>query len=65
MTQQELYRAVARATGESISEIERRGFSPLNDDCIEDDPEDLIIDWDELDLSRSVAHVLQRCAPAA
>ena len=65
MTQQELNRAIARATGESISEIERRGFGPLDDSRIYDDPEDLIIDWDELPLSRSVAHVLRRRPAAA
>ena len=65
MTQQDLNRAIARATGESVSEIERRGFGPLDDSRVYDDPEDLIIDWDELPLSRSVAQVLSRCAPAA
>ena len=37
MTQEQLELAVARATGESLAEIRRRGFSPLDplDTCFE------------------------------
>ena len=31
MTQSELNRGVARSTGESVSEISRRGFVPIED----------------------------------
>jgi hypothetical protein len=53
MTQNELNRAVACATGETVSEISSRGFSSLPDDPYDCgfDP----IDWDSLDQSRSVA----------
>jgi len=64
MTQRDLNRAVARATGESVTDIERLGFIPLHDGP-DDDVEDLIIDWDELALSRSVAHVIERCGISA
>ena len=43
MTQAELERELAAATGESLSEIRRRGFS-----LVEMSPEPLSIDWDEL-----------------
>ncbi len=51
MTQAQLNRAVARATGESISTVARMGFS-----CLKDDPHDrppLVMDWDELDAERA------------
>jgi len=65
MTQQDLDTAVARATGEDITQIRRRGFSiadPLN---VEFDPEPStfppqVIDWDEIDRSRNVALFAQR-----
>ena len=62
MTQRELNRAVSRATGEAVSEIRRRGFVPLTSMPVEPDPEDLIIDWDQLELQRNVALVAQRTA---
>lgn len=37
MTSQELNRAIARATGESISDISRRGFVPLSEERLDDD----------------------------
>ena len=45
MKQQQLNRAVARSTGESLAEITRRGFIPLEDLQRDDDPP---IDWDRL-----------------
>ena len=59
MTQRELDRAVARATGEDVCEIRRRGFGiadPLETDF---DPEPdysrRTIDWDDYDLSRNIS----------
>jgi hypothetical protein len=57
MTQRELNRAVAVATGEDLREIRRRGFSfadPINADF---DPEPNCIrpqavDWDRLEVER-------------
>ena len=53
MTQNELNRAVASVTGETVSEISSRGFSPLSADPYDSGLEP--IDWDWLDQSRSVA----------
>jgi len=53
MTQNELNRAVASITGETVSEISSRGFSPLPDDPYESGLEP--IDWDWLEQSRGVA----------
>ena len=61
MTQNDLNRCVAHSTGETVSEISRRGFVPLEDlnrDC---DPP---IDWDELEASRFVKLYSQRKRPA-
>jgi hypothetical protein len=55
MTQQEVNRAVSRATGESVGEISHRGFVPLTEIPFERDPEDLILDWDLVQLERNVA----------
>ncbi len=52
MTQAELNRAVARATGETVKTIADRGFIPL--EPVPDDHEPLVIDWDELDRRRRV-----------
>lgn len=60
MTQAQLDRDVARATGEDVQEITRRGFSPLTFGPLELEPEDLIVNWDELQLSRNVAFIAQR-----
>lgn len=50
MTQRDLNRAVAKATGESISEIEHMGFSEIT---VPDDAgnrtEPAVLDWDALD----------------
>jgi hypothetical protein len=48
--QSELDLQVARSTGESVSDIHHHGFSPLLGIPFERDPEDLILDWDALDL---------------
>ncbi len=61
MTQHDLNRSVAHSTGETVSEISRRGFVPLDDldrDC---DPP---IDWDELEARRFVKLSQQRKRPA-
>jgi hypothetical protein len=52
MTQQQLDRAVAKATGESLCEIRHRGFSIADpaDVAFDPEPEDLppqFIDWDD------------------
>ena len=51
MTQRELDREVASATGESLSEIRRLGFSIENSANVLSDPEPIaapnVIDWDE------------------
>jgi hypothetical protein len=53
MTQSELNAAVAAKTGESIREIERRGFVIVDHGVVAFDPEPprrpLVIDWDEFD----------------
>ena len=55
MTQTELNRAVAQATGEPVSEISRLGFGTLEPLPDEPDPEDLIVDWDALQLRHNMA----------
>jgi len=62
MKQSELNRAVARATGENLRVISQLGFSLADPVSVQHDPEpcdieDMIVDWDALDL--------QRNAPAA
>lgn len=57
MTQRELNRAVAHATGEDISTIAARGFSILEPDLPDSDydqAEILSVDWDDLDYERIV-----------
>lgn len=60
MTQAELNRAVARATGESIAEVKRIGFLLAEPDREIPDPDDedfgpSVFDWDEFDEMRMVA----------
>jgi len=55
MTRNDFHRAIARATGETVSEITRRGFQPLELEPTE--PEDLIVDWDAVDQQRYVPPV--------
>lgn len=59
MTQRELDRAVALATGEDLSEIRRRGFS-IAAPCADFGPEPLplppqTVNWDEADRERRVS----------
>ena len=60
MTQAELNRAVARATGESIAEVKRIGFLLAEPDTEIPDPDDedlgpSVLDWDEFDEMRMAA----------
>ena len=57
MTQRELNRAVARATGETVETISSLGFGPLTPAPYEPEPQ--TVDWDDLDAQR-VAIVPQR-----
>ena len=50
MTQRELNRAVARATGESLATVTRMGFGRLR--TIVEEREPLMLDWEELDAHR-------------
>jgi len=52
MTRNDFHKAIARATGETVSEISRRGFQPLELEPSE--PEDLIVDWDDVEQQRYV-----------
>ena len=52
MTQAELNREVARATGESVAEIKHLGFVPLTMEPYEQEPQ--VVDWDEVDEARDV-----------
>lgn len=56
MKQSRLHRAVARATGESLSTICRMGFSLLDLTVSPDDLDDLprpqTVNWDRLDAAR-------------
>jgi hypothetical protein len=56
VTQTQLHRAVARATGESRSTIRRLGFGIADPALVCHDPEPLrrprIVDWDRLDAQR-------------
>lgn len=50
MTQRDLNRAVAKATGESVSEIEHMGFSEIDVlDDIGDRSDPAVLDWDALE----------------
>ena len=48
MTQAELNREVANATGESARTIDHMGFVPLTRHPVEVEREPLVIDWDEM-----------------
>ena len=54
MTQRELNRAVAQATGESMSTVASLGFVPLTIGPVEREP--LVVDWEELDDNRYSPH---------
>lgn len=50
MTQTELNRAVAQATGEAVDTICRHGFSVVDPASLDREP--LVIDWDDQDPPR-------------
>ncbi len=54
MTQSELDREVARATGESLRTVTSLGFVPLTVKPYERDREPLMFDWDDEDARRRV-----------
>jgi len=58
MTQAEMDRAVAEATGEDRRTIARMGFVPLTRGPVERDRGPLVVDWDEVDDMRVVVHPL-------
>lgn len=65
MIQEHLNELVAEATGEDLCVIRSRGFSIADPPTIDFDPEPdnlppQVVDWDEIDLQRNVAVVLQR-----
>jgi hypothetical protein len=53
MRQAQLYRAVARATGEDLATISRLGFVILTRLPVEQERKPLVIDWDDHDAARS------------
>jgi len=60
MTQYQLDKAVARATGENLRVISRLGFSLADPIFVEHDPEpsdpdDVVLDWDADAMARNVA----------
>ena len=69
MHQADLNRAVARATGETISAIKRLGFlldEPLSHhDSDSEEMGPLVIDWDELDTQRYDGSLWGNHDPAA
>jgi len=52
MTQTDIDRQVARATGEDLSTIAGMGFVPLTPVPYECDRPPLTVDWDEMDRGR-------------
>ena len=56
MTQAEMNRELALATGESVSTISKMGFVPLTPVPYERDREPLTVDWEELEETRAVLH---------
>jgi hypothetical protein len=62
MTQNELDRAVARATGESVAVISSMGFVPLTKVPQERDPQ--AVDWDETQQTRRISLQSRRKRPA-
>lgn len=55
MTQRDLNRNVARATGETVTEVANRGFTRLEPLPAEPAVEDLILDWDRAQAEHNVA----------
>jgi hypothetical protein len=62
MTQNELNRAVARATGESVAVISSMGFVPLT--SVPEEREPRSIDWDETQQGRRISFQPRRKRPA-
>ena len=58
MTQRDLNRAVARATGETVDTIEQMGFGPLDESPGEPGPN--TIDWDADDDARLAMRSVRR-----
>ncbi|HJN09226.1 MAG: hypothetical protein QGG09_19460 [Pirellulaceae bacterium] len=58
MTQAELNREVATATGESVSMVAQMGFVPLTTIPYERDRGPLVVDWDQVEQTRSVLHLV-------
>ena len=58
MTQRDLNRAIARATGEDIDTISRMGCVELQSVPFEREPQ--FVDWDDVDAGRNVAVLPQR-----
>lgn len=58
MTQRDLNRAVARATGESVDTIEQMGFGPLDEVAGDLGPN--TIDWDADDDARMAMRSVRR-----
>ena len=58
MTQAELNRAVAAATGETVRTVAEMGFVPLTATPVEREP--LVVNWDDLDARRHVPVFAQR-----
>lgn len=58
MTQRDLNRAVARATGESVDTIEQMGFGPLDEPAGDRGPN--TIDWDADDDARLAVQSVRR-----
>ena len=53
MKERDLYREVARSTGESMRTIAALGFMPLEPLPAEQEPQQ--VDWDDLDRERTVS----------
>ena len=63
MTQNQINRAVALATGESVRTVSELGFSLADPDVVEHDSEpfdveDMIVDWDQLQVARNQASLV-------
>lgn len=56
MSQRDLNREVAQATGETVATIDQRGFVPLEPIPFERDREPLVVDWEELEEQRMMLH---------
>ena len=56
MTQAELNREIAAATGETMTTVRHLGFVPLTPVPYERDRDPLVVDWDQVEQSRAVLH---------